>query len=477
MGDEGDLQGPAALVEAERLLGSGDPADIDAAVALARQAHADGVPGAGAVFADCVDRSALYSGRPQAFGTVTYEHQGELHLAPVDPGVPDDLRLGFGVPPLADLRAEVEEANKERARARTAQPGRTEGQPYARVWRDPDAATLRDRAEAEAGPGWREHGAAWADGDELTFVCARPLQGAIVGPLFELPMWRVEDLLVLTVRVERLDELVLTYGFWPLDANGAPAFAGRPDPDGRWRGSTAPPSPPTNDPVLGRLVEHTVDSAFIGSRRVLAYVPPGHTPDEELPVVYATDGQGLAAYARRVDAAIAAGTLARVVLVGAHAAAFDPVQGNLRALEYLYGFDPRRFDAHQRFFVDELSGWAETELGVSARRERRAIFGCSDGAGHALFTSLLHPERFAHVVAFSAGVPPNGNEGWPPGRAPLVQLCAGTLEPAFLLATWSWHKHLERAGLVHRFVERVAGHEPLPWVEELPAALARAFPA
>ena len=73
-------------------------------------------------------------------------------------------------------------------------------------------------------------------------------------------------------------------------------------------------------------------------------------------------------------------------------------------------------------------------------------------------------------------MPPNGNEGWPPGRAPLVQLSAGTLEPAFLLATWSWHKHLDRAGLAHRFVERVSGHEPLPWVEELPAALARAFP-
>ena len=193
MGDEGELEGPAALAEAERLLATGDPAHIDAAVGLARRAHADGVAGAGAVFADCVDRAALYSGRPQAFGTVTFEHQGELHLAPVDPGVSDELRAGFGVPPLAELRAEVEEVNRERARARAAQPGRTEGAPYARVWRDPDAATLRARAEAEAGPGWREHGAAWADGDELTFVCAKPLAGAIVGPLFELPMWRVPD--------------------------------------------------------------------------------------------------------------------------------------------------------------------------------------------------------------------------------------------------------------------------------------------
>ena len=168
---------------------------------------------------------------------------------------------------------------------------------------------------------------------------------------------------MLTVRVERLDELVLTYGFWPLDAGGAPAFAGRPDPDGRWRGPAAPPSPPTNDPVLGQLLEHTIDSAgLVGPRRVTVYLPPGHTADQELPVVYATDGQGLAAYARRVDAAIAAGTLAPVVLVGAHAAMADPVRGNLRALEYLYGFDARRFDGHQRFFVDELSAWAEADL-------------------------------------------------------------------------------------------------------------------
>ena len=54
------------------------------------------------------------------------------------------------------------------------------------------------------------------------------------------------------------------------------------------------------------------------------YRPPGHTRSEKLPVVYATDGQMFAPYARRIDAAIAAGTIPRLVVVAAHSAGFDP---------------------------------------------------------------------------------------------------------------------------------------------------------
>jgi enterochelin esterase-like enzyme len=297
-------------------------------------------------------------------------------------------------------------------------------------------------------------------------------------------MWRPEGadhdgLWVLQVRVQRLAEAVLSYAVWPLDGDGRPAFTRRPEPDGRFRGAAAPPPPPTNDPVLGRLEDHLVDSAALGGRRaVTVYLPPNHDAAAgPYPVVYATDGQFFAPYARRVDAAIAAGRVRPLVVVAAHAASFDPAQGgNLRALEYLLGFDARRYAAHERFFVEELSAWAEARFGVAADREARAVFGCSDGGGHALTTGVFHAGRFGHVLAYSAGTPPVGSEHWESTAPPRIQLCAGTLEPAFYGATAAWSLYLSRLGVAHEFTEAVSGHELLQWVEELPASLARAFP-
>jgi enterochelin esterase-like enzyme len=428
------------------------------------------VPEAGLVFATCADRLALLSGRPQRFGTVVMPHLGDAHLAPLDGSISDEVRRQLGLADLAGLRQQVEQLNRRTARQRAAEDGVPDKLPFARVWRDPTAEQLRQRREHEGEP-------VWADGDELTFVCERPLAGAIAGPVFELPLWRVDDLLVLTVRVRRLADAVFTYGFWPLTAEGAPAFTRRPEPEGRWRGPHAPPAPPTNQELRGQLLEHAVESDALGEpRRVTVYRPPGHTKQERVPVVYATDGNLFAPYARRLDAAIEAGTLPRLVVVAAHAANFDPARGgNLRGQEYLFGFDPRRFEAHERFFVDELARWAEDELGVSSERDERIVFGCSDGGGHALSVGLFHPDRFGHVLAFSTGVPPQGHEHWPAGEAPRIQLCAGILEPAFHGATQAWTHWLDLCGVAHHWTERVCGHELIQWVEELPAALSRAL--
>jgi enterochelin esterase-like enzyme len=195
-----------------------------------------------------------------------------------------------------------------------------------------------------------------------------------------------------------------------------------------------------------------------------------------LPVVYATDGGMFAPYARRVDAAIEAGTVPRVVIVAAHSAGFDPARGgNLRGMEYLFGFDPGRYDRHERFFVNELPRWAEEELGVSDDRNQRVVFGCSDGGAHALAVGVAHPDRFGHVIAYSSGMPPQGRERWAEGTAPYIQLCAGIFEPGFFGATQAWAHWLSMMKLPHHWTERVCGHEPIQWVEELPAALGRAL--
>ena len=144
-------------------------------------------------------------------------------------------------------------------------------------------------------------------------------------------------------------------------------------------------------------------------------------------------------------------------------------------MEYLPGFDNDRFDRHQRFFVEELSAWAEQSLGVSDDRSQRGVFGASDGGGHALAVGHMHRDKYGHAMAYSTGMPPNEQMNWNAAEAPFVHLCAGTLEGGFHQATEAWAAWLHFAKSPHDWTERVCGHDLIQWIEELPRAVARAW--
>lgn len=462
--DLGQATGTIALRSARLLSQSGLYPDLPEAADLAMRAHRAGIDGAGVLFAELSDKIAAINGQAQPFGTLVVEHQGEMVQPPVDPAITDEQRHELGLPTLAELTnaATAETRNRARARADAELP---DGVAFARIWRDHDPAQLRARMETEGAQ-------AWADGEELTFVTEAD-GPVLVTPVFPLPTWSAGDgLQILSLRVRDLDQAVITYTFQST-TGGALSFR-RGSHDGRFRGDAAPPEVPSNDPVSGALFDHTIESAFLESPRAITVYRPTEQHGSDLPVIYATDGNMFAAYARRLDACIEAGSCPPVVVVAAHAAPADH-RGNIRALEYLPGFDDQRFDAHQRFFVDELTQWAEAELGVATDRDRRAVFGCSDGGGHALATGMLHPERFGHVFGFSTGMPPDGNTRWDPQHHPMVHLCSGTLEEGFHQATQMWAFYLERIGAPHHATARVSGHDLIQWCEELPDAINRAF--
>ena len=461
------LEDADAGVAAVLLAGSGDPSDLPSVARLSLVAHEAGVPGAGRIHAEASDKIALYTGRPQLYGTVMLEQNGEIVQPPIDPRVSDDERGTLGVPSLAELQRRMQRLTRELAEERAGQPGvLPDGQRFCRVWTDPDPQELRERMRLE--------GSAWADGDVLTLVAESPVPVAAT-PVFTIPSWPVgDDLQVLQVRVERLPEAVITYTFTPVGGMPGMNFS-RGSHDGRFRGVDAPSELASNDPLLGSTFDHAVESEAFGEpRTVTVYRPPDHRPGESIPVVYATDGNMIAPYLRRLDAAMASGECPRVVFVAAHSAPFDPMLGNRRAAEYLPGFDDRAFDAHQRFFIEELPTWAESELGVATDPSLRGVFGCSDGGGHALMVARLHGRRFGHVFAYSTGMPPDLREQWT-DEHPFVHLCAGTLEGAFHQATEAWAGFLMLQEARHHFTERVAGHDLIQWAEELPRALARAW--
>lgn len=210
----------------------------------------------------------------------------------------------------------------------------------------------------------------------------------------------------------------------------------------------------------GELITETLD--YDGGRQVTAYLPP--RPPEA--VVFAGDGQLLARWAGDLDTADAPPTL----IVGVHGI----IDETLRLHEYSPRFDPARFAAHERFFVDGVRQWVTSRFGVALPPRRTAVLGVSAGAELALALGLRHPDVYGTVL----GVSPGGGYRPPavlPSRLPRAYLVAGTLEPFFRDNAIRWATALRAAGADVVLTERAGSHGDPFWREELPLMTTWAF--
>ena len=173
----------------------------------------------------------------------------------------------------------------------------------------------------------------------------------------------------------------------------------------------------------GELVTETFE--YDGGRQVTVYVPP----DPPEAVVFAGDGQLISQWGGVLEAADVPSTM----IVGVHRLADE----TLRLHEYSPGFDPERFAAHEKFFVEDVRRWARSRFGVALPAERTAVFGVSAGGELALAIGLRHPDVYGAVFCASPGAgyrPP----GVMPSPIPRAYLVAGTLEPFFLENATRW---------------------------------------
>jgi len=227
--------------------------------------------------------------------------------------------------------------------------------------------------------------------------------------------------------------------------------------------------------LIGEIHECFLASRHLSKERgITVYCPPGHHRENGTTVVYLADGEWTPDFARFIEPAIRSGRLPPLLLVGVHSG-WTPEQSSkhvdLRGAEYLEMQHDRRFVAHESFFVEEVLPWAEHTWGASKIRDRRVVFGCSNGAAFALCMLLKHPDDFRNAVAFSVA-------GGPPERVGLdhqrVYLLIGTLEGGLKMnnITRLWADHLSAAGSAVFYRTRVAGHDRLMWREELSEALA-----
>ena len=210
----------------------------------------------------------------------------------------------------------------------------------------------------------------------------------------------------------------------------------------------------------GAFVTETFE--YDGGRRVTVYVPsdPPHA------IVFAGDGQLISQWGGVLEAADAPPTM----IVGVHRLADE----SLRLHEYSPGFDPERFAAHEKFFVEDVRRWTESRFKVALPSDRTAVFGVSASGELALALGLRHPDVYGAVFCAS----PGGGYQPPavmPSSLPRAYLVAGTLEPFFLQNAKRWAAALSAAGADVVMHERVGSHGGPFWRDEFPLMVAWAF--
>jgi enterochelin esterase-like enzyme len=201
---------------------------------------------------------------------------------------------------------------------------------------------------------------------------------------------------------------------------------------------------------------------YDGGRQVTVYVPP-EAPEA---IIFAGDGQRISKWGALLEKPGVPSTM----MVGVHGLT-DEMQ---RLYEYSPGFEPERFAAHERFFVEDVRRWTESRLGVTLPAERTGVFGVSAGGELALALGLRHPDVYGAVLCASPGggyKPP----GVMPSSLPRTYLVAGTGELFFLKNAMRWAEALRDAGADVVMNERAGSHGGAFWQEEFPLMVTWAF--
>ncbi|WP_326564911.1 alpha/beta hydrolase-fold protein [Amycolatopsis rhabdoformis] len=217
-----------------------------------------------------------------------------------------------------------------------------------------------------------------------------------------------------------------------------------------------------DEPVAGEVVTETFD--YDSGRQVRVYVPAA--PVEA--VVFAGDGQLISRWGAALEAA--GGPATMIVGVDRTGDADEMV----RIGEYSPSVEPRRFEAHERFFVGDVRRWVRSRFGVGLPADRTAVCGVSASGELSLAMGLRHPDIYGAV--FSAS--PGGGYRPPavfPRVLPRTYLVAGTEEPFFLGNAIRWADALREAGAEVVLEERAGGHGGPFWEAEFPRMVAWAF--
>ncbi|MEL6329121.1 MAG: alpha/beta hydrolase-fold protein [Planctomycetota bacterium] len=297
----------------------------------------------------------------------------------------------------------------------------------------------------------------------------------------ELELLSEPDLWGGAFEIERADEAVMSCAFGARTEDGLERVHETPP----IRGALARPPVASADPVRGTIETHMLGADRMGAdREVFVYMPPDVRADEIRQVLYLADGQSVTSQVPQIEALVVSGAIPPTLVVGVSSAsgvAFGDPSQDTRAIEYLSGFsrfaegaDPERFDKHWLFFTRDVPDLIEEMVGVTIEPGDRIVAGTSNGGAFAATVAALAPERFGASIVLSSGWLLVADNFEPlTGRADAHRafFSAGVHEPRFLEQTTAASRAAEEAGYTVFLDERVGGHDPLIWREQLAAGL------
>ncbi len=324
----------------------------------------------------------------------------------------------------------------------------------------------------------------WRDGSEVVFAFQSAGDTVTLNPAgdsWAMARLRGTDFWVLVLKVPEYERAVISYQFMVSKGEDIKI---EPQTPLVWRGFNAPPSPRKATVLQGRLTEEFIQSSNLSeSRSLTVYAPPFRKGEQIAAAVYLADGRSVRLIAPYIDSLIVSRRLPPVLLVGVHYGKIlpgnDPQVSDTRALEYLIGFGKTdaRFEAHERFFINEVVPWAESKFDVPKTSDKRAVFGASNSGSFALAMGIKHPEIFGHVIAFSPTWSKNlSPPSWTRENSPSHYLLVGTLESnSTRKLVKGWAETANKSGAIVNLREPVAGHDSVVWREWFGDALLTEF--
>jgi enterochelin esterase-like enzyme len=206
-------------------------------------------------------------------------------------------------------------------------------------------------------------------------------------------------------------------------------------------------------------------------RMVTVFLPTGYRRRAKYPILFCADGQAVHGFFHRLSHAIEREGVPPVILVGVHSSERH------RAKEYIHGADDQCFEAHERFFTDEVYRWAIAQFNPSIERRSCGVFGFSNGGAFVLSMGARHRDKYGVVIAFSIAGGPHRVEESEYARRPIAKyyISAGTKEKRFYRTGRAIAEMLKKHGVDCVSTERSAGHDFDFWINELPEAIRWAF--
>lgn len=323
-------------------------------------------------------------------------------------------------------------------------------------------------------------GAPIIDNATVTFLWQGPWPPVLAGDLNgwdtrRAPTWRQVEPGLWTHSVELPRDAYIEYAYFSATDGGARL----PDPLNPHATSNgmgadnfffympdAGPTPliePQDGVARGTLSHHTLESGWLlanGRRSVWLYQPPVKEPAALVVVFDGWDYLQRGLLAEIADNLIAQGRITPIAL------AFADHGGPARGVEYLCS------EATLRFVVDMVLPLAQAQLNLLDIRQTPGAFGvlgASAGGRMALFTGLMCPELFGHVLSQSGAFGTGDHESvlFPlvrhgPVRPLKLWLDCGRYE-SLLDANRQMHTALTERGYDVTYREYNAGHNVPAW--------------